>query len=77
MVSNGIWSTGGFFPLLYQFQAATWVETDGTIPLKHGSTTGGTKSFGFFNKGVACAAPDILVSDGIPISQRGKRDLSS
>lgn len=46
------------------------------LPLKHGSTADATDSFGFFDNGMVYTAPGTLVSDGIHISQRGKRGLS-
>lgn len=72
MVGNGIWSTGDSFLYLSSFWQLHGMKEIGTIPLKHGSIIDATNCFGFFNNGMAYTAPDILVSDGIHISQRGR-----
>ena len=74
MVGKGIWSTGYFFPLPFQLRAVTLEETDRPSLLIRGSVAGVTATiFGFFSNGVAYMAPGLLVSDGIHLSQRGKR----
>ncbi|KAK4825509.1 hypothetical protein QYF61_000022 [Mycteria americana] len=61
-------------PSTPELRAATVEGTDRPSLLIHGSVAGVTSTIlGFFDNGMAYTAPGLLASDGIHLSQRGKK----